>query len=104
MQVRNFEPDYTKLYTASEAEYELTNFKFLGPGWYIAKTETLLVVPNADVEKYTAPHQESLNKGPWKQVWDIDQLFWFFFYEGNNPLDSFDAITNAPIRLNDPST
>ena len=23
MQVRNFEPDYTKLYTASEAEYEL---------------------------------------------------------------------------------
>jgi hypothetical protein len=52
MQIRNFEPDYAKCYTASEAEHELTNFKFIGPGWYITKTDTLLVVPDYEAGPY----------------------------------------------------
>ena len=97
MQVRNFEPDYAKCYTASEAEHELTNFKFSGPGWYITKTDTLLVVPDGDVE-YLGSYKDNPKKGPWRQSWKAGQKFWFFVYNGRNPSDSFNAINNAPVR------
>jgi hypothetical protein len=99
MQIRNFEPDYAKCYTASEAEHELTNFKFIGPGWYITKTDTLLVVPDGDVE-YTGSIVAS-KKSPWRQSWKAGQKFWFFVYNGRNPADSFNAITNAPTRADE---
>ena len=108
MQVRNFEPGYAKCYTASEAEHELTNFKFSGPGWYITKTDTMLVVPDGDVE-YTGSRRKSTissckdnpKKGPWKQVWKAGQKFWFFVYNERNPSDSFNAICNAPVRVDE---
>ena len=91
MQVRTFEPDWARCWTASEAEHELVNFKFSGPGWYITETDTLLVVPDGDVPK----------KGPWKQEWRAGQKFWFFVYNGHNPFDSFNAINNAPVRVDE---
>lgn len=38
-------PDYSKRGTAEELEANLIGFKFRGPGWYLTKADTLLVVP-----------------------------------------------------------
>ncbi len=102
MEVRNFEPDWARCWTASEAEHELTNFKFLGPGWYLTKTDTMLVVPDGDVE-YTGAEQVQNNpkRGPWKRAWRAGQKFWFFIYNGRNPVDSFNAIACAPVRVDE---
>lgn len=102
MQVRNFEPDWARCWTASEAEHELANFKFSGPGWYVTKTDTLLVVPDGDVDvEYTGSYKNNPERGPWKRARRAGQKFWFFVYDGRNPVDSFNAIANAPARVDE---
>ena len=38
-------PDWTKTWTAGEAEAELVAFEFKGPGWYMGGPDTMLVLP-----------------------------------------------------------
>ena len=93
MQVRDFEPDYAKVFTASEAEVQLKDFTFLGPGWYHTRTDSLLVVPDAELAD---------DQRPWGLEWPKDQRFWFFVYNGRNPYSSFKAVAVcAPVRQNE---
>jgi len=39
-------PSWTQVYTIAEAEEQLKDFKFKGPGWYKKGEDTLLVLPN----------------------------------------------------------
>jgi hypothetical protein len=85
-------PDWEKVWTAAEAEEQLTNFRFTGPGWYSGKKDTLLVLPADEVD--TDNHWI----GVWKQRWPPKQLFRFCVYSGHDPANSFNAIANAPVR------
>jgi hypothetical protein len=98
MQVREFEPDWVKRYTAAQAEADLTFFKFKGPGWYVEKYGTMLVVPDAEV-KYSGSYKDDAAKGPWRSKWPKSQAFWFFYYDGRNPAAAFNALANAPTRV-----
>lgn len=84
----DFTPDWKKLYTAEQANEDLQDFKFEGPGWYLIKEDTLLVVP---VDTST----KSL---PWKREWPKDQLFLFMVWNGSNPRDALNSVINAPVR------
>ena len=100
MYMRDFLPDYTLLYTSHEAEHELKGFKFTGPGWYVTKTDTLLVVPDGDVE-YTGSPALDTRRDPWKNAWKPGQKFWFFVWNGRNPGGVFDAVVHAPTRVDE---
>lgn len=85
----DFRPDSTNLWTASEAQLELTGFKFSGPGWYVTDTETILVIPAEEVEN------------PFIQSWPASTRFFFYFYDGRNPAHAFNSIVNAPTRVHE---
>lgn len=38
-------PDWERLGTAAALEEEFKPFKFNGPGWYMSKTDTVLILP-----------------------------------------------------------
>lgn len=84
-----FLPDWTRVWTATEAEEQLNGFEFTGPGWYIGK-ETILVIP---VEAY-------VRLTVWRQRWPASTKFNFYVFSGN-PRDAFNAITTAPVRKDD---
>jgi hypothetical protein len=77
-------PDWKELWTVEEALKELTGFK-LNPdfktarggftGWYLTKTDTLLILPSIEPNK-----------------------FWFLVYNGRNPGQHFASIAAAPVR------
>lgn len=86
--ISDFQPDWKATLTAEDSEIELNGFKFKGPGWYIEKDDTVLVFPaNGECEE------------PWKQTWEEDRLFHFLVYNERNPSDAFNAIVNAPVKL-----
>ena len=101
MQAVEFVPDWQRVWTAAKAEKELKNFKFKGPGWYITKTDTLLVVP-VEPFKVTVPHPEDVTT-TWlaPKHWAPEQEFRFYVYNGRNPSASFNALANAPVRIDE---
>lgn len=88
LMVIELRPDWTGTGTATELEACMEGFKFKGPGWYIGKSETVLVVPHGPCS------------GPWKQKWPEDMSFVYHCYS-QNPLDAFNAVVNAPTRADD---
>lgn len=82
-------PDWSKLMTGSEAEVELKDFKFLGPGWYVTKTDTMLVSPDEETRK------------PWVQTWPADMKFRFHCWNNTDVGDYFNAAINAPTRVDE---
>lgn len=75
-----FYEDWKQSWTKEEAEAEFlteygVEFEFTGPGWYLTKTDSMLVIP-----------------GPRKGQ------YWFLVYNGRNPVDAFNSIVNAPVR------
>lgn len=86
-------PDWTQTWRASDAERELHDFKFKGPGWYITETYVVLVVPTGGI----LPKVDSQWAGP--EQWDSDQLFKFYVYNGRNPCEAFNQLVNAPVRV-----
>lgn len=91
MRVASISPDWSDIWTAAESEQELAQsgkpFVFKGPGWYIEPDSVILVFPRYDVDD------------PWKQEWPEDTVFNFLVWDGDNPADAFNAIVNAPTRL-----
>ena len=83
-----FKPDWTNTYTAWKAEQELKDFKFEGPGWYLVGDDTLLVIP---VDR-NMPEI-------WNKTWTETERFNFHYYVGRNPASIFNAIVNAPTRV-----
>ena len=69
-------PDWTSVWTPDQAEKELENFKWQGAGWYINKSDTLLVTPFGD----------------------DGHFFKFNVYNGRNPAEDFNWVVNAPVR------
>lgn len=66
--------DWFTRMTAEKAEKRLVSFKFKGPGWYLTKTDSRLVVPDID-----PTDREAIAK-VWKQTWPVDQVFWFYIW------------------------
>ncbi len=99
MQV-NIIPAWTATWTAAEAEAQLKDFHFNGPGWYNdieGQKTTMLVIPASDDVVYTGSWRDPIDKSPWRQQWTKDQRFRFLVYN-ENPCHSFNAIANAPTR------
>lgn len=72
-----FRPDWFAVYSLKEAEKELGR-KFNEPGWYIFKTDTLLMLPAFSQ--------------------DGTDYFEFLVYNERNPVEAFNQIVNAPVR------
>jgi len=85
LQVFGFIPDWSMIGSAEYAEKELQGFKFRGPGWYINKTDTLLVLP------YAADDDGAQCK----------DLYRVCVYNNRNPADAFNWIVNAPTRVDE---
>lgn len=85
--------DWQEIWTAHQAEHQMKGFKFEGPGWYAYSEHVLLVIPLES----NNPKREY--DGLWSKNWPISQKFRFFVYNGRNPADIFNAIVNAPTRV-----
>lgn len=86
----DFRPDWTKFYTKTEAEKELPGFNFHGPGWYLHRNDTLLVVPVGRGQSKTWHHRS-----------EEGEQFAFHVYNGRNPGAAFDLIAHAPVRVDE---
>jgi hypothetical protein len=71
----DFQADWKSLWSAEEAEIELTGFKFHGPGWYLEKTGSILVLPAREPDK-----------------------FWFMVYNERDGRAAFKDIVDAPVN------
>lgn len=85
----NIEPDWSQLWTAPESEHQLADFTFLGPGWYLTKTDTMLVVPDSN-----RPIFENWNS---KRL--PGEYFRFMIWNASNPVQAFNNIANAPVKV-----
>ena len=92
-EVSEFMPDWRQRMTAAQAEEQLHNFQFKGPGWYTYAGDTLLVVPDGQFE-----YPPRLESNVWEARWPDTQVFWFMVYAKRNPSVAFNAIANAPSR------
>lgn len=64
-------PDWSRKYTPAQAEAQLKDFKFKGPGLYMTKTDTMIVVRVEPIPYGTSP---------WKHAHRPDELFEFHVY------------------------
>lgn len=81
-------PDFTEVWTSVEAENWISGFEFHGPGWYVSDEGAILVVPvNRPVAKW------------WNKRCDEGEKFWFYLYRSGDVGEKFNAITNAPTRV-----
>lgn len=71
----NFIPDWTEVCEPNQFESEISGFKFNGPGWYLTKTDTVLVVPSND------------------------HNYLFCVWNSGDTGHAFNQIVNAPVRL-----
>lgn len=92
----NIQPDWTQSWTMSQAEEQLDGFKFNGPGWYITKNESMLVVPKDEPIRL-----EHGNFPLWHQAWPPYTVFLFMIYSSNDPGLSIMALNRAPTRLDE---
>lgn len=94
----SFTPDWTETMTVTEAEYELADFKFKGPGWYIVKA------PNSPLRRamfdsiLVLPKECPDDVDTFRQVWKDDALFTFHVYNNRNPAAIFSLFGSAPTR------
>ena len=83
----DFRPDWQEVWTADQANKELIDFTFNGPGWYRHRADTLLVIPiERDSDKWG------------HHSWSRQEKFLFCVYNGRSPANSFNAIINLPTR------
>lgn len=79
--------DWEEIGTKEEIDQEL-DINFTGPGWYLHSSgDCLLIFPYSEVEN------------PWIQKWPEDQRFCVLCFNGRNPVDIFNSIVRAPVRL-----
>jgi hypothetical protein len=71
-----FRPDWTEYWTAERAQRQLSKFVWKGTGWYITKTDAMLVLPTS-------------RQGTYK----------FMVYNGHDPRGAFSKIAKLPVRL-----
>jgi hypothetical protein len=81
-------PDWSETWTAVQAEVELGNFKFIGPGFYHCKGDTILAIP------LDRPREET-----WSQKFEPDERFEFNVWNGPGP--DLNLLASAPTRQDD---
>lgn len=79
-QAANFYPDWRKIYTINELKFDL-NVEFKGPGWYITKTDSMLIIP--------VDHNYKANP--------IYDMYWVYVWNHLEALNAFKWIASAPI-------
>lgn len=93
-----FTPDWSAVWTLEEVQWELdihnssSGFKFSGPGWYLSKTDVMLVIPYKS---------NNVSEDLFKQTWPDETKFEFHFYSNRNPGHLFGLIAHAPTRQDD---
>jgi hypothetical protein len=75
----NIEANSRELWTPKEAERQLNGFKFIKPGWYLTKTDSILVVPCC----FNLTH------------------YWFWIYHKRNPIQYFREIADASVQVDE---
>lgn len=85
-------PDWSHVWRAKDAERELSGFKFEGPGWYLTKDDVLLVIP-------TGARDNQVHHWAHAGHWDEEQLFQFYVYNGRSPIQAFNELANAPVKV-----
>lgn len=103
MQYIEFIPNWTSVWTASEAEHALPDFKFNGPGWYFSDKETTLVVARRPVLTEVKRIEKHQPPSAWADKWPPGTKFDFHIFLNRNPFDMFKAIFDAPVRQDDRS-
>jgi hypothetical protein len=98
----DFRPDYVE-YMSSDRfkEYcskEYCSKEFTGPGWYLTKTHTMLVVPDGD-RRYGLIDVTRPNV--WAQTQPEDTIYIVSVWNRTGIGDIFNAIINAPCRLDE---
>lgn len=88
--MNSFIPTWQKTWTAEEAENQLKNFKFSGPGWYLSDSDSMLVIPSDWEDCHTSPM--------FKGIWTKGDRFVFYMWNGFNPGYLFGEISYAPTR------
>jgi hypothetical protein len=85
------ESDYSSIWTAAEANEQLKDFRFTGPGWYFTKTDTVLVWPldRNDPETF------------WHQKYKADEHFRFYIWNFPSASLGMALAARAPTRQDD---
>ena len=112
MSVRDVMPDWQQIWTVAQAEKELINFKFRGPGIYpspptatvdtllngkgrtVGAGDTMIVAPADQQAMSESYHWEGWHQSGWKP----EQLFCFLVYNGRSPALALSALSHAPVR------
>lgn len=81
--------DWDCLWTASQAEKQLPDFKFLGPGWYLTGTDAMLVIPDSS--------RHILQNWASKRL--PGEYFKFMVWNNSNPCQTFNNLANAPVKV-----
>jgi hypothetical protein len=85
---------WSHLWTAKQAEKQLSGFEFKGPGWYLGHEECMLVLP---AEK--ASQNPNLYMYRWKLIGPPKTVYRFIIWNGRSDTrDSFRELAQAPIR------
>lgn len=84
--------DWRKVYSVEVMEADLIGFKFHGPGLYLTKTDTILILPMPPNEPPTA-----------NNIWHVNQpegtLYEVYVYNCLFTETIFSAIGVAPVRV-----
>lgn len=91
----NFSPDWQNFWSKEEIEKELAPTKFLGEGWYMTKTDTLLV---AHIGKRKTKEDVSADEDLFiVSCWNRPSIG----LAPTNPGDIFNQIVNAPTKVDE---
>ena len=83
----DLQADWTEIWSKEEAERELFNFKWNGPGIYITDSDSLLVTPLCRTFEST-----------WRKNSRPGELFKFYIYNNRNITEIINQFSNAPVR------
>ncbi len=78
---------WTARWTVAEAEAQLPNFRWDGPGIYVNKEDSMLVMPT----------RRPLDTF-WNYLQGPDEVFEFLVFNGDNVTDFINILSQAPTR------
>jgi hypothetical protein len=86
-------PDWSESGTIEELSKRIEDFAFSGPGFYLTKTDTLLVIP-----KQRGDQLEVDSENIWHMVQPEGTIFVAYCYRTPYHVTALSAIASAPVR------
>lgn len=83
----DFRPDWVEIGTVAELTEQIGDIKLNGPGWYLYKRGTALVIPLDGPQTY---HQKR----------DPNEKFRYCYWD-HSPAFAFNELVNAPTRVDE---